>query len=551
LKLKRILAVILCTAMLFTAIPSLGITANAATDSSIYIKDGFDGSVFEFGTKNIVIPFTIYKGSYTFLTEYHVEVRGEDNDVKWLQKSDYISDLPSRITDLSLNADISTYEPGTYYVYYWTDDNNTHQYDTYVDFTIKEPDNLVFRNAQKGVQKGALNNLTTPQSAWIATSANANQYSFYNEKPYQIRLEEIYTGNYADAIASCEYSDCAKPSGEQHWIIMKFWLKNTGNEELKATDIIDPEESFYTTKGATLALKDDITFFYGKRSNQGPYDIKLYPGAEGYFWIGILPREEISFPYIRINNGWREEGYNDYKDYTWLDTSVQTMKKVNGIWYYYKNGKRSYDTTLVKYNNTWYYVKNGIKNSTNTLCKYNGKFYHVNSGKMVKDTTLVKYNNKWYYVKNGVVTKVTTLVKYKGVWYYVKNGVMDKSNTLCKYSGKYYHVKNGKMIKDTTLVKYNNKWYHIKNGIKTNSTTLVKYKGVWYYVKNGVMNKSNTLCKYNGKYYHVKNGKMVKDTTIVKYGGKRYYVKNGVVTKVTGRVKISGKYYKVKNGVVL
>ena len=88
--------------------------------------------------------------------------------------------------------------------------------------------------------------------------------------------------------------------------------------------------------------------------------------------------------------------------------SVETLKKINGKWYYVKNGVIDFSFTgLTKYNNTWFYVYKGVVN-------FNSE-------------TLVKYNTRWYYVKNGRVDfKYTGNVTYKGSVYYVKNGVMQK-----------------------------------------------------------------------------------------------------------------------------
>ena len=233
-----------------------------------------------------------------------------------------------------------------------------------------------------------------------------------------------------------------------------------------------------------------------------------------------------------------------------INKSNTLVKHTDGKWYHVKGGKVVKDTTLVKYNGEWLYVKNGVLNKSNTLVKYDGKWFHVKNGKLVKDTTLVKYNGKWYYIKNGVMNKSNTLVKYGGKWYHVNKGVRTNYTGLVKYNGTWYYVKNG--IKNTanTLVKYNGKWYHVKNGKTVKDTTLVSYGGKWYYVKNGVVNNSNTLVKYGNYWYHVRNGKLTNETTFVKYGNKWYYVMNGVKATGSGWVYRTGKYYYVKNGVV-
>ncbi len=132
--------------------------------------------------------------------------------------------------------------------------------------------------------------------------------------------------------------------------------------------------------------------------------------------------------------------------------SVETLKKINGKWYYIKDGKQDLTVTkLVKYGTKWYYVKNGVVDFT--------------------ATTLVKQNTKWYYVKNGVIDfTFTGLTKYNNTWFYVYKGVV-------KFNSE-------------TLVKYNTRWYYVKNGrVDFKYTGNVTYKGSVYYVKNGVMQK--------------------------------------------------------------
>ena len=132
--------------------------------------------------------------------------------------------------------------------------------------------------------------------------------------------------------------------------------------------------------------------------------------------------------------------------------SVETLKKINGKWYYIKDGKQDLTVTkLVKYGTKWYYVKNGVVDFT--------------------ATTLVKQNTKWYYVKNGVIDfSFTGLTKYNNTWFYVYKGVVN--------------------FNSETLVKYNTRWYYVKNGrVDYKYTGNVTYMGSVYYVKNGVMQK--------------------------------------------------------------
>jgi glucan-binding YG repeat protein len=227
-----------------------------------------------------------------------------------------------------------------------------------------------------------------------------------------------------------------------------------------------------------------------------------------------------------------EEGDYIYYYVDGEKSDITSLVKINGKWYYIKDGKfASNETTLVKYSGKWYYVKKGIKDTETTLVKYNGKWYYVEKGLKSTKTTLVKYNGTWYYVKSGVKSTDTTLVKYNDSWYYVEKGVKKTATKLVKYNGSYYYVKNGK-------------WDSSTKGI-------IKISGKYYYIKGGKWSKTTTLYKKSGKYYAVKSGMWYKSKAIIKYSGKKYYVNKGYAqTKYSGKVTISGKKYTVKKGIV-
>ena len=116
---------------------------------------------------------------------------------------------------------------------------------------------------------------------------------------------------------------------------------------------------------------------------------------------------------------------------------------VNGVRYYYENGKVNTSvTTLVKDNGTWYYVEKGVVTGKYTgLVQYNGNWYYVqNSVLNWNYTGLCKYGSTWYYVEKGVLNwNYTGLCKYGSTWYYVQKGVLNWNYTgLCKYGSTWY-----------------------------------------------------------------------------------------------------------------
>ena len=150
--------------------------------------------------------------------------------------------------------------------------------------------------------------------------------------------------------------------------------------------------------------------------------------------------------------------------------SGTTLKKgTDGKWYYYVNGKKSQETTLVNYSGKWFYIENGIWNKTaNTLVKYAGKWFYIEEGKWNQEATkLFKYNNKWFYIKNGKwASSAETLVKHSDKWFYVKNGKWTTAPTLIfNYNGKDFYVKAGKVdLTYTGTATIGDSTYNIVNG---------------------------------------------------------------------------------------
>ena len=510
---KKLLSLILAIVLIFSIVPTnlFCMTTYAAEKNPyITIKSGIDGKSFNYGDK-ITISAKLYNFNSPSSGNFYLVIKDSYDVVFVFERGTFDA---SKGTDLTFTYDSYAFPAGKYFVYYYSDKVNTYENKTSIDFTVKAPKNSPFKNVISGAQNGTQNNSKNPQSAWITTKLNNNTSSSQKDKYYQIRLEELYNDSYANAIAYREYFLADDFKKTQNWIIMKFWVKNLSKSSLDIDDVID-KESFYSAPGGKQIFSwmesRFIDVFIGAFGGKGSREVTINPGKSGYFYIGILADKKYAFPSIKLKNGYTKKGSKSIPAYTWLSTDVKTLKKEKDVFYYYVNGKRSKETTLVYYNGAWYYVKNGILNKSDTLVKYDGIFYHVKNGKRVNDTAIVKYNGTFYYVKKGVLDKSDTLCKYNGKYYHVKGGKVVKDTTLVKYNNKYYYVKNGVMTKVNTIIKYNGKYYHIQGGVKSNYTGLFKYGSTWYYIKNGVKNSANTLVKYKNKWYHVNGGKMVKE----------------------------------------
>lgn len=278
-----------------------------SADSAILLDPTFIASTHEKGS--IKIPFKLfhYGGKYE---KYYVEIYNS-NYKKVAEKSDY---FPSSmgITNLKLEWDANKVAGGKYYVRHWST-RDTSLRDVYYPFNVKINQSEYFNSVINGSQNAMSDNLFNPMSAWKLTSATYKRYSSYDPIPYEVRLEEMYVGDEAAAIVNDENMFNDKPTPNEQWILMKYYLKNNGSDMLEASDILN-KSYFYTKNGASMKVSD-IASFSGEREGQGIYDIDLYSGGSSYCWLGILVPKSDGFPYLQLSNG-----YDKGAKYSWLNT---------------------------------------------------------------------------------------------------------------------------------------------------------------------------------------------------------------------------------------
>ncbi len=179
-----------------------------------------------------------------------------------------------------------------------------------------------------------------------------------------------------------------------------------------------------------------------------------------------------------------------------------------------------------------------IKQMGGTLVKEaDGKYYYYINGVKTNETTLVKYDGKYHYVKNGVFTKSTTFVKYMNKYYYVKNGIWSEETKFVKYNDKYYYVKDGIRSADTKFVKYKDKYYRLKKGVRVSKDTYQKYNGVYLRLSTKEFEYTGKSRKPSVKIYDSKCNKLSTKYYTVSYAYGRKYVGKYKVT-----VKLKGKY---------
>ncbi len=253
-----------------------------------------------------------------------------------------------------------------------------------------------------------------------------------------------------------------------------------------------------------------------------------------------------------------------------------SLKKVNGVWGYYKKGtlQTSYTGFATNSSGKWYVEKGIVTKSTNGVFKDKdgaigtaGNWYYVlNSKVQTGFTGLANYKNSsgWWYITKGKVDRsYTGLAKNKNGWFYVKSGKVDRSYTgfASNSNGKWYvssgkvtKTKNG-VIKDSKgAIGSNTAWYYVLNSkVQTGFTGLANYSNSsgWWYITKGKVDRSYTgLAKNKNGWFYLTNGKVNRSYTgLATNSNGTWYVKSGKVQKsFTGTVTISGKKYSVTNG---
>ena len=150
----------------------------------------------------------------------------------------------------------------------------------------------------------------------------------------------MYIGDEAEAIVKDENDYNDSPTPNQQWILMKYYLKNNGNDMLEASDILN-SDYFYTKGGASMPILDTATFS-GDRSGQGIYDIDLYSGAEAYCWLGILVQKSYGLPYLQISNGYDKKAkyslLNTDPNYRYVSGDIKGHWAKDSILYAMGNG---------------------------------------------------------------------------------------------------------------------------------------------------------------------------------------------------------------------
>jgi beta-N-acetylglucosaminidase len=239
-------------------------------------------------------------------------------------------------------------------------------------------------------------------------------------------------------------------------------------ENLKATGLTKFNRH---TTSYTLTAKSDLTVTYELPKNATYAGESYYALKKGSNKIKLGVKSQTGYVKEYTLNITASKALNLLV----VPKSGETLvKKSNGKWYHYRNGKKTTDTTLFKFKDKWFYIKDGV---------------------WTKDTTLVEYKDKWFYVVDGKwTTQPETLYKHNNTWIYINKGKWDKeTETLVEYSGKQFYVKNGKWAKKTQIYEFNDEQYYLLGGIvQTDFIGEITLNDKTYYIENGKVTEKPT-----------------------------------------------------------
>ena len=226
--------------------------------------------------------------------------------------------------------------------------------------------------------------------------------------------------------------------------------------------------------------------------------------------------------------------------------------KEGNSWFYYKNNKKSTETTIINGTingvHAWYYIVKGKADLNYTgFAKNSNGWWYVEKGKVTfkKNDVIqgtVNGKNGWWNVKGSKVIFNTTIENNRNGWWYIKDGKVDFNYTgFAKNSNGWWYVENGKVTfkkNDVIQGKVNGQsgWWNVKGSKVVFNTTIENNKNGWWYIKNGKVDFSYTgfAKNYNGNWY-IEKGKVI-------------FNKNGVVS---GTVNGKTSKWNVKNGKVV
>ena len=292
--------------------------------------------------------------------------------------------------------------------------------------------------------------------------------------------------------------------------------------------------------------------------------IQIGNGLYGFDSNGRMYEDQEFSKFDYPNNYLYSENNTYYRAGAGGKLIVNDTYQENGNVYYYGADGSAYNGYQQVNGITWFFI-NGKQQKDASFCDSDGKWYAADS----KGTLFTLEANKWkqingyyYYVQNGTVLKDTVALINGSYYGFDSNGRMYSNQTFTDASGNTYHASaNGALLRNRWYSDSTGKYYFDARGIGFEGVHLIdgeRYtfthgkvsykpawqkdsKGWWYRHADGSYTK-NGWEKINGKYYYF-NGSGYMVTGWQKLNGKWYYFEADGSMAGKGWHKIGGKWY--------
>lgn len=280
-------------------------------------------------------------------------------------------------------------------------------------------------------------------------------------------LKTIALNNKMDAIGHLSFSNCTSLTDVYFDGVKdeadEFRYQRASGSDLDKTLKYFKKAKWHYNKNKTLAKintgwKKYTWYLYENGVLSKKTTLVKYKGKWFYVYKGVWNDDNnTTFKYngkvFCIKNGKWKKNYKGLAYY-------------NDCLYYFKNGKLDKTKNgFVSYLGGKYLVKNG-KVVKDKLSEYKGTYYFLNNGRKTDITSIRRIDGKWYYIKNGKWSKEKAIVRYVPQKVKIKKGVYIYSYYLTGYKGELFYVNNGYAQLDFSgKVNVKGKIYTIKDGI--------------------------------------------------------------------------------------
>lgn len=470
---KRVLASLLTATMIVGAVP---VFSNATTDTS-FAKDYKNGDVIEFGMypqSRVTSSSTLFLLKFKILNwKSYNYCYGKDLSSSTMQMGNYM-----KYADVTLNGEkyravkFTEYRPyWSYYLantaYSYLDENGYYKNTIYwfkyepikwrildISKGLMMCENIVdaqyysivalptYKSEKDKAPKYFTNNY---EQSSIRHWLNNDFYQTAFNDEEKAKIESTYLDNSA---YHKEYSMFNSNKTNDN-VFLLSWEDMKNAKYGFDTDVLSKDEK-RTAKGTDYARCQGLyTYNYGQTSEETNYSWRLRTaGYSQSVTCGVnvdgsvgSAGFDVSASFVGIRPALRNVDY----------MVREGLNKVDGKWYYYKNGEidKSYDG-LAQNDFGWWKVKDGTIDFTfNGMAKNQYGWWVVQNGKVNKNYTgMAKNQYGWWYFTNGKINyKYVGLAKNQYGWWYITNGTVN-----FKYNGKarnqygLWEVRNGKVV---------------------------------------------------------------------------------------------------------